>query len=147
MIESVSKQEKIALGADPNEHVGEEKIRDKKVVERYSAGTRNKKGSMVVDFAKRMNLTVVNTYFEKKDEHKLKYKSDGKSTQVDYVMCRRRDLKEMCNCKVMVNARVAKQHRMVVCKMALMVKKEKGRENIAKDRMVETEEDKLSRSV
>ena len=29
----------------------------------------------------------------------------------------------MCDCKVIVNECVAKQHRMVVCKMALMVKK------------------------
>ena len=41
-------------------------------------------------------------------------------------MCRRRNLKEMCDCKVIVNECVAKQHRMVVCKMALMVKKKKA---------------------
>ena len=101
---------------------------------------------MVVDFAKRMNLAVVNTYFMKKDKHRETYKSGGKSTQVDYVMCRRRDLKGMCDCKVMVNKCVAKQHRMVICQMALMVKK-KNRENTAKNKMVETEGDKLSRSV
>ena len=53
-------------------------------------------------------------------------KSDGKSAQVDYVMGRKRNLKEMSNCKVMVNGCVAKQHRMVVCKRALMVKKKKA---------------------
>ena len=41
-------------------------------------------------------------------------------------MCRRRNLKEMCDCKVIVNECVAKQHRMVVCKMALMLKKKKA---------------------
>ena len=41
-------------------------------------------------------------------------------------MCRRRNLKEMCDCKVMVNECVAKHHRMVKCKMALMVKKKKA---------------------
>ena len=80
---------------------------------------------MVVDFGKRMDLAIVNTYFKKKDEQRVTYKSGGKSTQVDYVMCRRRDLKEMCDCKVMMNECVAKQHRMVVCKMALVVKKQK----------------------
>ena len=85
--------------------------------------TRNKERSMVVDFGKKMDLAIVNTYFKKKDEHRVTYKSGGKNTQVDYVMCRRRNLKEMCNCKVIVNECVAKQHRMVVCKMALMVKK------------------------
>ena len=56
----------------------------------------------------------------------MTYKNIGKSNQVDYVMCKRRNLKEMCNCKVIVNECVVKQHRMVVCKMALMVKKKKA---------------------
>ena len=60
-------------------------------------------------------------------------------------MCKRRDLKEMCDCNVMVNECVAKQHRMVECKMALMVKKKKAEK--AKDKMVETEGDKLLKSV
>ena len=77
---------------------------------RYGTGTTNEYGRMVVNFAKRMNLTVVNTYFKKKDKHKETYKSGGIITQTDYVMCRRTDLKEMCNCKVMVNECVAKQH-------------------------------------
>ena len=81
---------------------------------------------MVVDFAKKIKLAVVNTYFKKKNERRVTYKSGGKCTQVDNVMCRRRNLKEMCDCKVMVNECVAKQHRMVVCKMALMVKKKKA---------------------
>ena len=81
---------------------------------------------MVVNFGKRMDLAIVNTYFKKKDERRVTYKSGGKSTQVDYMMCRRRNLKEMCDCKVIVNECVANQHRMVVCKMALMVKKKKA---------------------
>ena len=123
MIESVSKQERIVLGAGLNGHVGEENIGDEEIIGRYGAATRNKEGSMVVDFAKRLNLAIVNAYFKKRDEHRVTDKSGGKCTQVDYVMCRRRNLKEMCNCKIIVNECVAKQHRMVVCKMALMVKK------------------------
>ena len=73
-----------------------------------------------------MDLAIVNTYFKKKDEHRVTYKIDGKSTQVDYVMCRRRNLKEMCDCKVILNECVAKQHRMVVCKMDRMVKNKKA---------------------
>ena len=148
LIESVSKQERIVLGADLNGHMGVENIGDEEIIMgRYGAGTRTKERSMVVDFAKRMDLAIVNTYFKKKHEHRVTYKSGGKSAQVDYVMCRRRNLKEMCDCKVIVNECVAKQHRMVVCKMALMVKKKKSRESKSKDKMVETEGDKLSRSV
>ena len=60
LIESVSKQEMIVLGADLNGHVGEGNIKDEKIMGRYGAGTRNKEGSMVVDFAKRMDLAIVN---------------------------------------------------------------------------------------
>ena len=126
LIESISKEERIVLGADLNGHVGKGNIGDEEIMGRYGDGTRNKEGSMVVDFGKRMDLAIVNTYFKKKDEHRVTYKSGGKSTQVDYVMCRRRNLKEMCDCKVILNECVAKQHRMVVCKMALMVKKKKA---------------------
>ena len=91
---------------------------------RYGAGTRNKELSMVVDFAKRMDLAIVNTYFKRKDKHRVMYKSGGKSTQVDYMMCRH--LKEMCDCKVLVSECTAKQHRMVVCKTTLMMKKKKA---------------------
>ena len=108
LIESVSKEERIVLGADLNGHVGEGNIGDGDIMGMYGAGTRNKEGSMVVDFE------IVNTYFKKKDEHRVMYKIGGKSAQVDYVMCRRRNLKEMCDCKVIVNECVAKQHRMVV---------------------------------
>ena len=73
---------------------GRRKHRNEEIMGRYGAGTRNKQGSMVVDFGKRIDLAIVKTYFKKKDEHRVTYKSGGKSTQVDYVMCRRRNLKE-----------------------------------------------------
>ena len=87
------------------------------------------KGKRVLDrlttggFCEEDGFSGCNTYFKKKDENRVTYKSDRKSTQVNYVMCRNRDMKEMCNCKVMVNECVAKQHHMVVCNMVFMVKK------------------------
>ena len=79
LIKSISTEERIVLGADLNGHVGKGNIGDEEIMGRYGAGTRNKEGSMVVDFGKRM--AIVNTYFKKKDEHRVMYKSGGKSTQ------------------------------------------------------------------
>ena len=59
---------------------------------RYGARTRNKEGSIVVDFVKRIDLAIVNTYFKKKDELRVTYRCGGKSTQVDYVMYISRNL-------------------------------------------------------
>ena len=124
LIKSLSKQERIVLGADFIGHVGKGNIGDKEIMGRYGAETGNKEGSMVVDFANRIDLAIVNIYFKKKYEHRVTYKSGGKSTRVDYVMCTRRNLKEMCDYKVIVNECVAKQHHMVVCKMSLKRKKQ-----------------------
>ena len=125
--------------------MGEGNTDNEEIMGSYGAGKRNMEDSMVVNFAKRMDLAIVNTYFKKKDKHSVAYKSGEKSTQIDYLMCRRRDLKEMCNCKVMVNERVAKRHAWWYTKSH--DEKDKGRESKAKDKMVEIKEDKLSRSV
>ena len=87
MIGSATKEERIVLGADLNGHVDEGNIGDEEIMGRYGAGTRNREGSMVMDFAKRMDFVIVNTYFKKKDEHRVTYKCGNKSSQVDYVMC------------------------------------------------------------
>ena len=52
LIESISKEERTVLGADINGHVGEGNIEDEEIMGRYGAGTRNKEGSMAVDFGK-----------------------------------------------------------------------------------------------
>ena len=125
LIESVPKQKRIVLGAHPKGHMGKGNIRDEEITGRHRAGTRNKEGSMVVNFWENMDLAIINIYIKKKHKHRVTYKSGGKSAQVDYVMSRRRNLKKMCDCKVTVNECVAKQHHMVVCKVTLMVKKKK----------------------
>ena len=117
LIESISKEERIVLGADLNGHVGEGNIGDEEIMGRYGAGTRNKEGLMVVDFGKWMDLAIVNTYFKKKDEHRVTYKSGRKAAPYGG----------------MQNGSYGE--------------KEKSRESKAKDTVVETEGDKLSRSV
>ena len=72
------------VGADFNGHVGEDNRGDEEVVGKLGIQDRNAEGQMVVDFAKRMEMTVVNTFFQKRQEHRVTYKSGGRSTQVDY---------------------------------------------------------------
>ena len=57
----------------------------------------------MVDFA--------NTYFAKKPAHRVTYStysSGGRSSQVDYIMVRRRRIKEVVDAKVVVGKSVAK---------------------------------------
>ncbi|KAK3509141.1 hypothetical protein QTP70_020253 [Hemibagrus guttatus] len=95
---------------------------------KFGVKERNLEGQMVVDFAKRMDMAVVNTYFQKREEHRVTYKSVGRRTQVDYILCRRGNLKEFSDCKVVVGESISRQHRIVVCRMTLMVCKKKRSE-------------------
>ncbi|KAK3537298.1 hypothetical protein QTP70_006969 [Hemibagrus guttatus] len=125
VMESIPTGERVVIGADFNGHVGEGNTGDEEVMGKFGVKERNLEGQMVVDFAKRMDMAVVNTYFQKREEHRVTYKSGGRRTLVDYILCRRGNLKEISDCKVVVGESVARQHRMVVCRMTLMVCKEK----------------------
>ncbi|KAK3552787.1 hypothetical protein QTP86_022599 [Hemibagrus guttatus] len=125
VMESIPTGERVVIGADFNGHVGEGNRGDEEVMDKFGVKERNLEGQMIVDFAKRMDMTVVNTYFQKREEHRVTYKSGGRRTQVDYILCRRGNLKEISDCKVVVGECVARQHRMVVCRMTLMVCKKK----------------------
>ncbi|KAK3560002.1 hypothetical protein QTP86_033748 [Hemibagrus guttatus] len=125
VMESIPTGERVVIGGDFNGHVGEGNRGDEEVMGKFGVKERNLEEQMVVDFAKRMDMAVVNTYFQKREEHRVTYKSGGRRTQVDYILCRRGNLKVISDCKVVVGESVARQHRMVVFRMTLMVCKMK----------------------
>lgn len=90
------------VGACFNRHVGEGNRGDEEEIGRFGVKERNLEGPIVVDFAKRMKMAVVNAYFRKREEHRVTYKSGGRSMQVDYIL--------------VVGESVAREHRMAVCR-------------------------------
>ncbi|KAK3523644.1 hypothetical protein QTP70_005831 [Hemibagrus guttatus] len=82
VMESIPTGERVVIGADFNGHVGEGNRGDEEVMGKFGVKERNLEGQMVVDFAKRMDMAVVNTYFQKREEHSVTYKSGGRRTQV-----------------------------------------------------------------
>ncbi|KAK3542806.1 hypothetical protein QTP70_003007 [Hemibagrus guttatus] len=80
VIESIPTGERVVIGANFNGHVGEGNTGDEEVMGKFGV-ERNLEGQMVVNFAKRMDMAVVNTYFQKREEHRVTYKSGGRSTQ------------------------------------------------------------------
>ncbi|KAK3543384.1 hypothetical protein QTP70_018408, partial [Hemibagrus guttatus] len=65
VIESIPTGERVVIGADFNGHVGEGNRGDEEVMSKFGVKERNLEGQMVVDFAKRMDMAVVNTYRQK----------------------------------------------------------------------------------
>ncbi|KAK3539955.1 hypothetical protein QTP70_019596 [Hemibagrus guttatus] len=81
VMESIPTGERVVIGADFNGHVGEGNTGDEEVMGKFGVKERNLEGQMVVDFAKSMDMAVVNTYFQKREEHRVTYKSGGRRTQ------------------------------------------------------------------
>ncbi|KAK3514247.1 hypothetical protein QTP70_011840 [Hemibagrus guttatus] len=81
VMESIPTGERVVIGADFNGHVGEGNTGDEEVMGEFGVKERNLEGQMVVDFAKRMDMGVVTTYFQKREEHRVTYKSGGRRTQ------------------------------------------------------------------
>ena len=77
-------------------------------------GKRNADGERVLEFSIANNLVVANSWFKKRSEHLVTYQSGLYSTQIDYMLCKRRLLKYVSNVKVVPGEKCASQHKLVV---------------------------------
>ena len=76
-VTDIPRDERIFVGADLNGHVGEWNAGDEEVMGKYGLGARNDEGEMAVQFATRLRMAFLNTYFKKKMEHQATYKNGG----------------------------------------------------------------------
>ena len=121
-VEKIPRNERIMVEADLNGHVGEGNNGDKECMGRHGLGKRNNEGQAVVDFDKRRELAITNTYFLKKPAHRVTYSSGGHSSQVDYIMVKRQRIKEVVDTKVVEGESVPKKHGIVVSAIIIWTK-------------------------
>ena len=76
-------------------------------------GEKNAEGEPVTYFAMAFDSSIVST-FEKRPNHDATYKSGGRQSQIDFLMCRRQQLNEVKKCKVINGESVAAQHKVLV---------------------------------
>ena len=76
-------------------------------------GQRNREGAKILESMESLDLALVNTFFNKNEEHLITYKSGWNSSQIGFIMTRRADLKEMRDCKVIPGEEVVSQHRLL----------------------------------
>ncbi|XP_042517522.1 uncharacterized protein LOC122091581 [Macadamia integrifolia] len=75
LIQGLSQRKKIIFGGDLNGHVGKGRRGFEEVHRGHELGERNAKGTSMLDFAIAYDLCIVNTFFEKRYEHVVTYKS------------------------------------------------------------------------
>jgi len=71
-------------------------------------------GVSILDFAMAYELSIVNSYFRKKEEHLITFKSGNTRTQIDYFLMRANSRRLCQDCKVIPSECLATQHRLLV---------------------------------
>ena len=84
IMRNIKPEEEIIIGADLNGHVGRDRSGFEQEHGGHSFGDRNEEGEDVLRFAQAYNLGLVNTFFQKQEEHLIAYKSGNRRTTIDY---------------------------------------------------------------
>ncbi|XP_050349521.1 uncharacterized protein LOC126772957 [Nymphalis io] len=112
--------ESIVIGGDLNGHGH--------VYGGYGCGRENAEGDSILSTCLLSDLAIINTFFQKKPEHLITYKSGPHSTQIDYLLIRRSQIGRVTNCKVTPGACLTTQHRILVMDMLVVPIQEAVRE-------------------
>ena len=105
----------VVLG-DMNGHIGRDMDGFEGVHGGNGFGDRNAEGEAILEFATCFDLVVANTFFTKEMQKLMMYKSGGLSSVVDYVLTRKKDMKDV---KVIPGEECVLQHKQVVIDMRI----------------------------
>ncbi|XP_075107130.1 uncharacterized protein LOC107784533 [Nicotiana tabacum] len=86
-------------------------------------GQENEGCTSLLYFARAFDLEIANSYFHKRVDHLFTFRSLVAKTQIDYLLCRKRDRGLCTDCKVILSECLSAQHRLLV--MDLEIKREK----------------------
>jgi len=129
----IPETETVWIAGDLNGHIGKNS-QNREITGIYGVGVRNEEGDRIVDFATSTNMAIANTYFQKRLTRLSTYSSGEINTQIDYILCKRKELHRVKDCYVLPGEAVAKQHKLLVCKTVLQTKGKQKQVRIPKTR-------------
>ena len=116
-VNKVSAAETLVICGDFNGHVGKMANGCEGAHGGHGYGLRNTEGKCILKFTVAHDLVGGNTHFHKKENHLITYKSGGNSSQIDYILVRKSDFKQVRNIKFIPGEEVVTQHRLLVTDM------------------------------
>ncbi|XP_071705150.1 uncharacterized protein [Rutidosis leptorrhynchoides] len=102
------------LGGDLNGHIGAEVEGYEGAHEGFGFGPRNEEGRSILEFAIAHELVVGNSFFKKRDAQLATFHSGGRSTQIDFLLLRKGELRTCRECTVLPALMCSSQHRLLV---------------------------------
>ena len=122
IVASVPFEEMLIVGGDLNGHVGQVSAGFEGIHGGHGYGERNPDGIRILDFCVSNNLVITNTFFEKRENQTITYSSGGNKSQIDYILTRRSQFKNVQNTKVIGSEECITQHKLLVSDVVLDTK-------------------------
>ncbi|XP_071685643.1 uncharacterized protein [Rutidosis leptorrhynchoides] len=116
---------RLIIGGDLNGHIGAETEGYEGAHGGFGFGPRNEEGRSILEFAIAHELVVANSFFKKRDAQLATFHSGDRSTQIDFLLLRKGELRTCRDCKVLPALTCSSQHRLLV--MDLVTKGRVGR--------------------
>ena len=113
----------IIIMGDFNGKVGE--IKEEDIVGPYGLGQRNENGQNILDYCRRHNLMIANTWFQTRQNARHTWLApDGKTkNQIDYIMVDKRYRNGVINCKTRLDADCGSDHNPVIARLRIKLQK------------------------
>ncbi|KAG8227463.1 hypothetical protein J437_LFUL011629 [Ladona fulva] len=138
--------ERVIVGEHFNGHAGKKKSEVGRINGGWNYGNRNRKGNQIIYFAIALDVAIANTAEDITTA--LTFKNGKNKSQIDYIMCRRKHLREVRNVKVINGDSVVAPYRLVVADLNILLRKRSERTNQREQRIKwwKLKEDELSRN-
>jgi RNA recognition motif. (a.k.a. RRM, RBD, or RNP domain) len=114
MVGGVPGNEKLFIGGNFNGHIGTTNGGFKRVHGGFGYGNRNQEREDVLNFVVAYDLMIVNIFFRKKQSHLITLCNGQHSSQINFILTRRKDNHDCLDCKVISKEFVDPQHKLVV---------------------------------
>ena len=102
-------QTMLCVAGNFNAHIGVVEPGDEESIGRFGWGTRNREGRELEEMLRRNGLAVAGTFFQKKERHKITYRSGRHRTELDLLVVRQHQLRRVKHCKALAGECVTTQ--------------------------------------
>ena len=114
MIGTVELETLLCIAGDFNAHIGETEPGEEENVGKFGWGTRNREGQALEELIARNGLAFVGSFFQKRESHKITYRSGHHKTELDLVLIMKEQLWKIKDCKAIAGEHTTTQHKPVV---------------------------------
>ncbi|KAK3882475.1 hypothetical protein Pcinc_013149 [Petrolisthes cinctipes] len=108
-ISEVSRGDIVIVAGDINAHIGRDNTGYEEVMGGYGIGQRNEERELMLQLCQLHNLRIWNTWYMKREEHLIMFKSGDAAAQIDYIMSREEGV-WVQNCKMIPGEEYIMQH-------------------------------------